>query len=176
MAGARGVVRVAPQRVVVADAVRVVADVVARGLMAPRLGGVFDFVANALAQGIEALLRDLGKRSSAGGGHVGISLGVDQAAAARCSWSRSALRWTLPAGVFGNSSTNTTWRGYSCWLSRLRTRSWISLMKGSPPGRPAPTKALTTWPRSGSGTPNAAASRPPGGFRMASPNSQAPPV
>src|SRR3546814_10136615 len=85
MAGARRVVRIAPQRVVVADAMRVVADVVARGLMAPRLGGVFDFVANALAQGIEALLRDPGKRSFAGGGHVGIFLGVEHVAAARGS-------------------------------------------------------------------------------------------
>src|SRR3546814_11674814 len=101
MAGARGVVRVAPQRVVVADAVRVVADVVARGLMAPGLGGVVDFVAAARAQRIEAVLRDLGTRSFAAGGTGGISLGFDQAGAARCSWSRSALRCTLPAGGFG---------------------------------------------------------------------------
>ena len=44
------IVGVAPQRIVVADAVRVVADVVARGLVAPRFGGGADLLADALAQ------------------------------------------------------------------------------------------------------------------------------
>ena len=43
------------------------------------------------------------------------------------------MRLTLPAGVFGSSATNSTWRGYSCWLSRWRTRSWISLANASSP-------------------------------------------
>ena len=55
--GLGGVVGIAPQRIVVADAVRVVADVVARGLIAPRLGGRADRDADALAQIVKALLR-----------------------------------------------------------------------------------------------------------------------
>ena len=42
------------------------------------------------------------------------------------SRSRSALRLTLPAGVFGNSVTKATMRGYSCRLRRMRTNSWMS--------------------------------------------------
>ncbi|MPM85115.1 hypothetical protein SDC9_132192 [bioreactor metagenome] len=55
------VVRVAPQRIVVANAMRVVANVVARGLMAPRLGRLADLYTDALAQVIQALVGDLGK-------------------------------------------------------------------------------------------------------------------
>ena len=51
----------APQRIVVADAVRVVADVVACGLVAPRLGGLADLDADARAKRIEAFVGDLGK-------------------------------------------------------------------------------------------------------------------
>ena len=52
-----GVFRNAPQRIVVADAVGVVADVVARCLVAPRLGGHADLHADALAQRVQALAR-----------------------------------------------------------------------------------------------------------------------
>ena len=55
------VVRIAPQRVVVADAVRVVANVVARGLMAPGLCGLADLHADALAQIVQTFIGDLGE-------------------------------------------------------------------------------------------------------------------
>ena len=55
------VFRHAPQRIVVADAMGVVADVVARRLVAPRLGGLADLDADALAQRIEPFLGDLRK-------------------------------------------------------------------------------------------------------------------
>ena len=64
--------------------------------------------------------------------------------------SRSTLRLTFPAGVFGSSaSTNSTWRGYSCWLRRVRTETPGSrCTKASEPGaRLDTTKAFTTWPR-----------------------------
>ena len=57
----RRVFGVAPQRIVVADAVRVVADVVARRLVAPRLRGRADLHADALAQLVQALPGNLGK-------------------------------------------------------------------------------------------------------------------
>src|SRR4029077_2741533 len=62
VAGARRVGRVAPERVVVADAVRVVADVVAGGLVAPGLEGVGDRHPDPPAQVVEALLGDLGEQ------------------------------------------------------------------------------------------------------------------
>src|SRR5262249_31254673 len=40
--------RITPQRVVVTDPVRIVPDIVARGLVAPRLRGVLDTLANTL--------------------------------------------------------------------------------------------------------------------------------
>ncbi len=61
VARARRVGRVAPERVVVADAVGVVADVVAGGLVAPRLERVGDGHADAPAQVLEALRGDLGE-------------------------------------------------------------------------------------------------------------------
>ncbi len=57
--GLRRVVRIAPQRIVVADAVRVVPDVVAGRLVAPRLLRGADLDADALAQVVQALLGDL---------------------------------------------------------------------------------------------------------------------
>jgi hypothetical protein len=69
MACAGRVGRVAPERVVVADAVGVVADIVAGGLVAPRLERVGDGDADAAAQVVEALLGDLGEELLALGGH-----------------------------------------------------------------------------------------------------------
>ena len=147
------VLRHAPQRIVVADAVGVVADVVARRLVAPRLGRRADLDADALAQLVQPFSVILGKLRSM----VAVDISRLLLAASR---SRSTLRLTLPAGVLGSSATNATRRGYSCWLSRWRTRSWISLREGlvaragrrrrtpSRPGRAAR-----------SGTPMAAASR-----------------
>src|SRR5207245_10731216 len=53
------VVGIAPERVVVSDAVGIVADVVARRLMAPRLERVGDLDADSPAQVVEPLLGDL---------------------------------------------------------------------------------------------------------------------
>ena len=61
--------------------------------------------------------------------------------------SRSILRLTLPAGVFGSSVTNSICLGYSCWLSRVRTRV-LDVPRQPGPGDCFGTmKALTTWPR-----------------------------
>ncbi|KAG1257036.1 hypothetical protein G6F65_016063 [Rhizopus arrhizus] len=57
------VFRVGPQGVVVADAVGVVADVVARGLVAPRFGGGADLHADAGTQFIQAAFGDFGEAS-----------------------------------------------------------------------------------------------------------------
>src|SRR2546429_3427131 len=46
--------------------------------------------------------------------------------------SRSARRSVFPAGVFGSSSTSSTARGYSCWLSRAPTHSWSSRANADP--------------------------------------------
>jgi hypothetical protein len=59
----------APQRIVIADAVRVVADVVARGLVAPWLGGHADLHADALAQLLQSVFGDLGERALGGVEH-----------------------------------------------------------------------------------------------------------
>ena len=53
------VLRIAPERIVVADAVRVVADPVARGLVAPGLERVGDLDADAAPEVVEALVGDL---------------------------------------------------------------------------------------------------------------------
>jgi hypothetical protein len=55
---AASVLGIAPERVVVADAVRVVTDVVARGLVAPRLDRVLDRLADAPAQLVERRVGD----------------------------------------------------------------------------------------------------------------------
>src|SRR5262249_1937323 len=55
------VLGIAPEWVVVADPVRVVTDVVARGLVAPGLERVGDLDADAAAQVVQPLLGDLGK-------------------------------------------------------------------------------------------------------------------
>src|ERR1019366_3340929 len=94
---------IAPQWVVVADTVRVVTNVVAGRLVAPRLQRVLDADADAPAQIVDALVGDLWELA-----HV---------------LSRSILRLTLPAGVLGNSVTNSISLGYSCKLSRVFTRS-----------------------------------------------------
>ena len=96
----RRVVRIAPQRIVVADAVRVVADVVARRLVAPRLERV-------------RRSRTPMRRRSASSAFVGDlreQLRSDRRScrAPALSRSRSALRLTLPAGVLGSSATNAT--------------------------------------------------------------------
>src|SRR4030095_921516 len=54
-ASLRGVGGVAPERIVVADAVGVMADAVARRLVAPRLERVGDLDTDAFAEGLEAL-------------------------------------------------------------------------------------------------------------------------
>ena len=100
----------APERIVVADAVRVVADVVARGLVAPWLGGHTDLHADALAQLVEPLLGDLRKRAFSRRQHGSYPSWIFQMARSR---SRNTLRLTLPAGVFGSSGTKLTRRGYS---------------------------------------------------------------
>src|SRR4029453_19655481 len=61
-ARAGGVLGIAPERVVVADAVGVVADVVARRLVAPWLERVGDLDADPPAQAVEPLRGDLGKQ------------------------------------------------------------------------------------------------------------------
>src|SRR5262245_58708739 len=66
MAGLRGIVGIAPERIVVADAMRIVADIVPRRLVTPGLGGHAYGDADALAQLVEALFGDL--RESALGG------------------------------------------------------------------------------------------------------------
>src|SRR5262249_20301978 len=75
--------------------------------------------------------------------------------------SRSVRRSTLPAGVRGNASTYSTSRGYSCWLSRVLTNSWISRAK-SGPRRGGTMNALATRPRRSSAPPTTAAPRTPG--------------
>ncbi len=67
---AGGVLGIAPERVVVADTVRVVAQVVARGLVAPRLERVRDLDADPAAQVLEALLGDLRKKRRRLTGHA----------------------------------------------------------------------------------------------------------
>jgi len=69
VAGARRVGRIAPEGIVVADAVRVVADVVAGGLVAPGLEGVGDRHPDPAAQVVEALLGDLGEELGGLGRH-----------------------------------------------------------------------------------------------------------
>src|SRR3546814_7490880 len=59
--GLRGVGRVAPQRVVIADAVRVVTDAVARGFVVPRFNRVGDGHADAAAKVGKTFFGDLGK-------------------------------------------------------------------------------------------------------------------
>ena len=66
--GLLGVGRIGPQRVVVADAVRVVTNGVARRLVVPRLHRIGDRDADALAQVVESLFGDF--REAAGGGLV----------------------------------------------------------------------------------------------------------
>ena len=61
-----GIGRIGPQRVVVADAVRVVANAVARRLVIPRLDRIGDRHADALAKVVETLFGDLGE--AVGGG------------------------------------------------------------------------------------------------------------
>ena len=90
-----------------------------------------DLDADAPAQIVEALLGDLGKLARSSACMLPF---IWFACLSRCSRSRSILRLTLPAGVFGNSVTNSIERGYSCWLSRWRTKSWISVAKASSPG------------------------------------------
>ena len=72
----------------------------------------------------------------------------------------SAFRSSLPDGVFGRSSTNTTSRGYLCGESRSRTKSWSACSSTGcrtttyargivNPFRAAPTTAHSTtsgWP------------------------------
>ena len=63
------VVWITPQRIVVANPVRVVTDTVARGLVAPRLEGIGDLDADAPAQVIERVVGDLGEQVGRFGGH-----------------------------------------------------------------------------------------------------------
>src|SRR5690606_11675147 len=75
IAGVLRVLRVAPQRVVVANAVRIVADVVARGLVAPGFGRGADLYADAGAQLVQAAFGDLGKTACGFGlGQHGVSV------------------------------------------------------------------------------------------------------
>lgn len=55
------IVRVAPERVVIANTVSIVTDIVARGFVAPRFDRLLDLYADARAQVIETLLRDFRK-------------------------------------------------------------------------------------------------------------------
>jgi hypothetical protein len=67
--GLPGIGRIAPQRVVVADAMGVVTDGVTGRLVVPRLHRVGDLDADARAQVVETLLGDL--RKAAGGNGIG---------------------------------------------------------------------------------------------------------
>ena len=133
------IVRIAPQRIVVADPVRVMADLIARRLVAPRLQRVLDPHVQPASQRIQPFFGDVREQPVRIFAHAGSCL----------SRSRSTLRLTLPAGVFGKSATNATIRGYSCRLRRVRTKSWMSAASASSCGRSVTTKALTTWPRCG---------------------------
>ena len=56
-----GIGRIAPQRVIVADAMRVMPDIVACRFIAPRLERILDFYADPFAQRIERRLGDSGE-------------------------------------------------------------------------------------------------------------------
>src|SRR5262249_22811203 len=56
--GAGGIAGIAPQRIIVADAVRPMADIVARGVVAPRLERVLNRYADELTQLSETLVGD----------------------------------------------------------------------------------------------------------------------
>jgi hypothetical protein len=85
----------------------------------------------------ERRLHDGGVTSVGARHHGGGSSGL------RASRSRSARRFTLPAGVFGSSSTTSTRRGYSWTERRVRTQSWSSCSKAGP-RRAATTNAFAT--------------------------------
>ena len=57
--GVLRILRIAPERVIVADAMRIMADIVARGLVAPRLDRLLDLDADALAKLGQSLRRYL---------------------------------------------------------------------------------------------------------------------
>src|SRR5882757_2229101 len=101
MIGLGGIIGIAPQRIVVADTVRVMADVVARRLIAPGLGGHAEGDAEAFAQIVDAFLGDFLKSGFDGIKHM-IFLYLASDFVMACSRSRSTLRLTLPAGVFGS--------------------------------------------------------------------------
>src|SRR4051812_15503430 len=62
--------------------------------------------------------------------------------------SRSTVRWTLPVGVRGSASRNSTRRGYLYGAILAFTWSWSSFAVTGPL---LTMNALTTWPRSASG-------------------------
>ena len=89
-------------------------------------------------------------------------------ASAAASRSRSTLRWTLPAGVLGSSvHERDVPRIFVLRSGASRVKSCSSSTKVVARRAVATTKALTTWPRSASGTPMTAASRTSGCLSIA---------
>ena len=109
--GLVGIGRIGPQRVVVADAVGVVTDGVARRLVVPRLERIGDRNADALAQIVQPLFGDLGeavaRRELLSSVRMRLLLEISVADRGQRLRDRAAaLRLTFPAGVLGSSLTN----------------------------------------------------------------------
>ena len=111
IAAFRRIRRLAPQRIVIAYSMCIVADIVPRCLIAPRLSRFTDLYADSPSQTLKAGFRDPGEFSfclhTCLHGIVHFNGHQIYVVTTACSRARSALRFTLPAGFLGSSVTNS---------------------------------------------------------------------